>query len=181
MSSGQLHPLHKFVYCPCCGAGGFAESGLTSKRCSRCGFVYYSNPRAAVVAVLLDENNRLLVARRAKEPAKGTLDLPGGFTENGETAEEALSREVYEETGINVDEAKYLFSEPNLYPYSGIDIHTMDLFFEVRVNSSVCFKGQDDVSELMWLPLDELQISRFGLSSIRNGIVKLKILYEKQP
>lgn len=177
MSSGQLHPLNKFVYCPCCGARAFAENGLTSKRCNRCGFVYYSNPRAAVVAVLLDENNRLLVARRAKEPAKGTFDLPGGFTENGETAEEALAREVYEETGISVKSARYLFSEPNLYPYSGIDIHTMDLFFEVRVDSSVGFKGQDDVAELIWLPFDELQISRFGLLSIRNGLVRLKKLY----
>lgn len=180
MLPGKKHPLDKFVYCPCCGADTFVENNIASKRCEKCGFVYYSNPRAAVVAVILDEKRRLLVARRAKEPAKGTLDLPGGFTENEETAESALSREVYEETGITVRKMKYLFSEPNLYTYSGMDIHTMDLFFEVRVDSSVFFKGQDDVEELMWIPLDKLQISQFGLSSIRNGLGKLKELYEVQ-
>ena len=179
MLLGERHPLDKFIYCPCCGSDSFVENNIASKRCNRCGFVYYSNPRAAVVAVILDEHRRLLVARRAKEPAKGTLDLPGGFTENGETAELALSREVYEETGINVHQMKYLFSEPNLYPYSGIDIHTMDLFFEVNVDSSVFFKGQDDVAELMWIPFDELQISQFGLLSIRKGISKLIEMYGK--
>lgn len=167
------HPLEKFIYCPCCGSSQFVVNNASSKRCDSCGFVYYFNPRAAVVAVIRDEKGRLLVARRAKEPASGTLDLPGGFTECGETAEYSLSREVLEETGINIQSARYLFSQPNIYPYSGIDIHTMDLFFEVRVESTVVFKSQDDVAELFWIDINDIDINDFGLKSIREGIKRL--------
>ncbi len=173
----ELHPLHKFVYCPLCGSHAFVVNNASSKRCESCGFVYYSNPRAAVVAVIWDENRRLLVARRAKEPAKGTFDLPGGFTENGETAEISLSREVLEETGISIHSMKYLFTEPNIYPYSGIEVHTMDMFFEVQVESSVSFVGMDDVAELLWVPFDEIEVESFGLSSIRRGVARLIEMY----
>lgn len=173
------HPLSKFLYCPRCGSSRFVENNATSKRCEDCGFVYYSNPRAAVVAVIWDEKGRLLVARRGKEPAKGTLDLPGGFTENGETAEKALCREILEETGIDLHNAHYLFSEPNIYLYSGIEINTMDLFFEVHVDSSQPVCGHDDVAEVMWLPFEQLDPSLFGLSSIKKGLERLKAERQK--
>lgn len=167
------HPLQDFLFCPRCGSRCFEVNNVVSKCCLSCGFVYYCNPRAAVVAVILDEKGRILVARRAKEPAKGTLDLPGGFTECGETAEYALAREVLEETGIYVDSARYLFSEPNVYHYSGIDIHTMDLFFEVRVESDVPFKSDDDVAELFWVDFDRINTDDFGLNSIKKGLMRL--------
>ena len=170
---GMKHPLEKFVYCPCCGSKDFVVNNASSKSCEKCGFVYYFNPRAAVVAVIRDELGRLLVARRAKEPAMGTLDLPGGFTECYETAENSLSREVLEETGISIPSARYLFSQPNIYPYSGMDIHTMDLFFEVNVDSSIAFEGKDDVAELFWLAPEDINPEDFGLKSIRMGIEKL--------
>lgn len=167
------HPLEKFRFCPCCGSQEFVVNNASSKRCNACGFIYYFNPRAAVVAVIRDEKGRWLVARRGKEPAMGTLDLPGGFTECGETAEESLSREVLEETGISIHSTRYLFSQPNIYPYSGIDIHTMDLFFEVNVDSSVAFESKDDVAELFWVAPQDINPADFGLHSIRKGVERL--------
>ena len=73
------HPLAQFLYCPECGSSHFEVNNEKSKKCADCGFVYYFNPSAATVALILNEKNELLVCRRAKEPAKGTLDLPGGF------------------------------------------------------------------------------------------------------
>ena len=81
------------------------------------------------MALIRNAKGEILVARRGKEPAKGTLDLPGGFVDNYETGEEAVAREVMEETGLKVDEVKYLFSLPNIYPYSGIVVHTLDQFY----------------------------------------------------
>ena len=166
------HPLEKFKFCPICGAPHFIVNNDSSKRCEECDFIYYFNPRAAVVAVIRDEKGRLLVARRAHEPAKGTFDLPGGFTECGETAEESLSREVLEETGIHIHSARYLFSEPNIYTYSGFDVHTMDLFYEIVVDSSIDFCSNDDVASLQWIDMDCINHDDFGLNSIRRGIVK---------
>ena len=166
------HPLEKFRFCPICGAPRFVVNNGSSKRCESCGFIYYFNPRAAVVAVIRDEQGRLLVARRAHNPAIGTLDLPGGFTECYETAEESLSREVLEETGIHIHSARYLFSEPNIYTYSGFDVHTMDLFYEVVVDSSIAYSSNDDVAFLQWIAPANINPDEFGLDSIRRGIIR---------
>ena len=72
------HLLNLFSCCPKCGAKAFVEDTEKSKRCEDCGFVYFMNPSASTVAVIVDEMDRLMVVRRSKEPAKGTLDLPGG-------------------------------------------------------------------------------------------------------
>ena len=103
------HPLDIFRHCPVCGKEGFAINNVKSKRCEDCGFVLYFNAISATVAVIMNEKDEILVARRAKEPAKGTLDLPGGFADSMETAEEAVTREVLEESGLRVTETKYLF------------------------------------------------------------------------
>lgn len=126
--SERVHPLAKFSFCPVCGSKLWVVNNFKSKRCESCGFVYYGNPSAANVALILNEHDELLVVRRKKEPAKGTLDLPGGFTDMDETGEEGVIREVLEETGLHVTRADYLFSIPNLYRYSDMDIHTLDMF-----------------------------------------------------
>ena len=112
------------------------------------------------------------MARRAKDPAKGTLDLPGGFVDNNENAEQGMVREILEETGlkINFTDVEYLFSIPNVYHYSGMDIHTLDLFFRCHVGNEAIAKADDDAAELMWLPLREIYVERFGLRSIRQAV-----------
>ena len=69
------HPLSQFKYCPKCGSEHFNIHNEKSKQCTNCGFVYYFNPSSATVALILNKKNELLVCRRAKDPAKGTLDL----------------------------------------------------------------------------------------------------------
>ncbi len=165
------HPLEVFKYCPKCGCSEFEIHNALSRHCAHCGFTYYQNPRASTAAFILNGQGDLLVARRAKEPAKGTLDLPGGFVDNYENAEQGMVREIHEETGIIVEpnEVEYLFSIPNIYRYSGMDIHTLDLFFFCRVGD-VEVKAADDAAELTWLPLREVYVERFGLRSIREAV-----------
>lgn len=163
-----------FRHCPVCGKEGFAINNVKSKRCEGCGFVLYFNAISATVAVIMNEKDEILVARRAKEPAKGTLDLPGGFADSMETAEEAVAREVLEESGLRVTETKYLFSLPNKYLYSGFEEHTLDMFFLCRVESGDCPVANDDVEELAWMSLDDIRPELFGLQSIRRGIELLK-------
>lgn len=165
-----MHPLHLFKYCPKCGSPRFEEHNFKSKKCADCGFVYYFNSSAATVAFILNSSNELLVCRRAKEPAKGTLDLSGGFIDMFETAEEGVAREVKEETGLDVVRAEYLFSYPNTYLYSGFLVHTMDMFFLCRVENDSVLEAMDDVAETFWMPLDRVNPQEFGLDSVRKGV-----------
>ena len=166
------HPLHLFGYCPRCGSNRFAINDVKSKRCEDCGFVLYFNAIAATVALIMNKQGELLVARRSKEPAKGTLDLPGGFADSMETAEEGVAREVAEETGLKVTTTRYLFSLPNIYVYSGFEEHTLDLFFLCEVEDDTLPTANDDVEELMWIKLQDIDDSLFGLQSIRKGVKK---------
>jgi mutator protein MutT len=171
-----MHPFVKFKYCPKCGSPRFVENNFKSKKCEECGFVYYFNSSASTAAFLINKEGQLLVARRAKEPAKGTLDLPGGFVDMGETAEEAMKREILEETGLIVDDPQYLFSVPNTYNYSDFEVHTTDLFFLCRIDDAP-FHAADDVAELFFLNSEDIFPELFGLESIKKALV----LWENSP
>lgn len=167
-----MHPLDKFAFCPACGSRAFEINNVKSKKCRACGFIYYANPSSATAAFILNEQGQLLVARRAFEPAKDTLDLPGGFVDMDETGEEAMRREIAEETGLVVDRVDYLFSIPNLYLYSGMTIHTLDMFYEVRVAADAQPQAADDAASLQWMDLKEINPLDFGLLSIRQAVTK---------
>ena len=174
---GGLHPLHLFRFCPKCGSPRFVEHNDKSKHCEACGFTYYINPSAATVALIVNDRGEWLCVRRAKEPAKGTLDLPGGFSDLYETSEEGVIREVKEETGLDVTAVEFLFSIPNQYVYSGFTVHTMDMFYRCRVNSFEGARAADDAGELLWLRPEDIRPEDFGLLSIRKGIRQLLRLY----
>lgn len=167
------HPLSQFKYCPKCGSKNFIENNFKSKKCQDCQFTYYFNSCGASVALILNSEKQLLVATRASDPAKGTFDLPGGFIDMYETAEEGVCREVKEETGLDVDKAEYLFSIPNIYVYSGFEVHTIDLFFICHVGNTKILKADDDVEKLQFIALNELKPELFGLKSIKEGIKKI--------
>ena len=138
------HPLEVFRYCPKCGSNDFKIHNALSRHCANCGFTYYQNPRASTAAFIINGKGELLVARRGKEPAKGTLDLPGGFVDNNENAEQGMVREIQEETGLVISAD------------------------DVKEDAEV--KAADDAAELTWLPLRQVYVERFGLRSIREAV-----------
>lgn len=176
----MAHPLEKFKFCPVCGSANWNEHNFKSKQCSDCGFVYYANPSSATAAFIVREatmpngevRKELLTVRRAKEPAKGTLDLPGGFVDMDETAEEGMLREIAEETGLTVTSCRYLFSIPNLYMYSGMTIHTIDMFYLCTPVANAVAQASDDAESCQWIPLADVNPDDFGLRSIRQGVIR---------
>lgn len=166
------HPLERFRFCPSCGSPHFHVSSEKSRKCAACGFEYFMNPSAATAAFITDETGRVIVVRRSREPAKGTLDLPGGFNDIGETSEEGIVREVKEETGLTVSSLEFLFSLPNTYLYSGLRIPTIDMFYHCRVENPSEAVARDDAADAVWLSVNELKPEQFGLQSIRKAIEK---------
>lgn len=170
----KIHPLEQFKYCPKCGSPRFTINNMKSKICEVCHFIYYFNSCAATVALIVNEDGELLVSTRAHEPAKGTLDLPGGFVDMYETGEEAIIREVKEETNLDIIGVHYLYSIPNIYIYSGFEVHTLDLFYLCKVEDTSNIKAEDDVAKLEFIKIAKLDAEKFGLPSIREAIGKIK-------
>ncbi len=165
-----MHVLEKFRYCPVCGSSHFEIRSEKSKKCDNCGFEYFMNASAATAAFILNTKGELLVMHRRVEPAKGMLDLPGGFCDIGETAEEGIRREVKEETGLEISNAKFLFTLPNVYRYSGIDVHTLDHFYLCEAKNADNAKAMDDEADIEWMSLDDIKTEHFGLRSIRQAL-----------
>lgn len=169
-----MHLLEKFRYCPVCGSAQFVVNDFKSKRCGDCGFTYYFNAATSVIAIITNERGELLVARRAVEPEKGKLGLIGGFVDPGESCEEAILREIEEETGIRVEEPasqmQILFTIPNTYLYSGLLIHSTDCFFHIRIGSETLLRPDDDVAACWWMKIEELRLEELAFESAREGL-----------
>jgi ADP-ribose pyrophosphatase YjhB (NUDIX family) len=105
------------------------------------------------VAVLVEKDNCLLLAERAYEPAKGKWDIPGGFIEPGESAENAAVREILEETGLHIRLTKYLISIPDIYGEANRP--TINFCFIAQIECGT-ERPQSDVASLSWFPLDKL-------------------------
>lgn len=167
-----MHVLDKFQYCPICGSPHFEINNIKSKKCKDCGFSYYLNASSATVALIVNEKDELLVVRRKNAPGKDMLDMPGGFVDMDETGEEAMAREVKEETGLEATEVSYQFSYPNTYLYSGFLVHTLDMFFKVKVKDLSHIEAMDDAAAYYWIPFSEIDIDKFAFDSIKKGLTR---------
>lgn len=165
------HPHSVYKYCPKCGSNQFYPQKDNSLKCEDCNFRFYYNAASSVAAIIMDEEGRLLLTRRALDPFKGTLDLPGGFVGEDESSEDALRREVQEELGADVMEYRYIRSYPNRYLYDGVTVFTNDAAFVCTLKSYSNLKAADDVSSFVWLYPEEVKLEEIGISSIRR-IVK---------
>ena len=174
----EFHPSKVFKFCPFCGKTSFIWNGVNCLVCKDCNQNFYINMSAAVVAVIFNENCELLLTRRKSNPAKGLLDLPGGFVNIGETAENAAVREVKEELNINVSELKFIATFPNEYTFGGIQYFTEDIAFECKINDFSTISANDDISDYEFQALAQINIDDIGLNSIQNVIKFLKNIHK---
>jgi 8-oxo-dGTP diphosphatase len=115
------------------------------------------------VDAILQRGSKILLIRRKNEPFKGMLALPGGFVNQGETVEDAVKREVREETSLEVEPIDILgvYSNPNRDPRE----HTLSVVF-VAIILSGNEKAQDDASKLEWVELSNVQTAAFDHQQI---------------
>lgn len=149
-----------FPFCPKCGKS-FMKISARNTVCKSCGLDYYVNPRSCNAIIIVDDKKRILLVKRAMDPAKGLWDLPGGFMDIGETAEGSVVREAKEELGVDVDELKYLFSGYDRYEYKGLNYHTLGFVFTARIVAGDV-KPLDDVAEIQYFSEDEIPWDRLA-------------------
>jgi NAD+ diphosphatase len=156
-----------FKYCPKCGSAALRLVGGKLLRCGACGFELYLNAAAAVAALIADARGRLLITVRGKEPGKGLWDLPGGFVDPGESAEQALRREVREEVGLDVTAMQYFGSHPNTYDYMGVRYSTMDIGFLCEAHDpSRAAPRESAIEAVLFVPPQDVDPGRFAFGSL---------------
>jgi len=113
----------------------------------------YRNPKLTVDGVVI-RNGKILLIRRKNEPFKGRWALPGGFVEYGETVEEAVMREVAEETGLatEIDGIAGVYSDPGRDPRG----HTISIAYLLSPKDDSEPEGGDDAAEAKFFDVNEL-------------------------
>lgn len=159
-----------YRYCPACGQPRASFEPLRPFRCDRCSHASFFGPVSAVGAVVTNSQGQVLLLRRANDPGKGMLGMPGGFVDQGETAEVALKREVFEEIGLTVKSFEYLTSEPNAYIYRGITLPVLDLFYIVEVEDGQIELIDGEITSWIWTELTDDVLDQMAFISNRRAL-----------
>ncbi|MEH0156764.1 NUDIX domain-containing protein [Limibacter armeniacum] len=167
-----MHPKHHFKYCPSCSKPTIFFQNYGAFECEECHFQLFINASAAVAAFILNEEGELLMAKRKHDPQAGTLDLPGGFVEVMEPAEDAVKREIMEELNLEVTHLEYFGSFPNEYLYKGMTYHTLDLAFVCKVKTFEGMQVNDDVADAIFIRPEKIDLNDIGLDSIRRMVLQ---------
>jgi ADP-ribose pyrophosphatase YjhB (NUDIX family) len=145
--------LAEWSFCPRCGADVEPEDGKVE--CQRCGFLAYASSKPTATALVVDDEGRILLARRAHEPDGGLWDLPGGFVDEGEEPLDALRRELREEAGIEIEPGEFFGILVDRYGDADDAESTLNLYWKARKTAGE-LRPDDDVAELRWFAPDEL-------------------------
>ena len=141
------HARHRF--CANCGAPTKLAKGGWQRNCENCGAQHF--PRTDPVTIMLVENEgRLLLGRQPRFPPRSFSAL-AGFVEPGETIEEAVAREVFEEAGLKVRDVEYIATQPWPFP-SQLMIGCYSQTDETEITLDV-----EELEEARWFTRDEVE------------------------
>jgi NAD+ diphosphatase len=172
MHISETHPSKILKFCPVCGSNKFHFDGEKAFNCSDCNFRYYINEAASTAGIIVNPKGEIILTKRKFEPRSGYFDLPGGFVDLGERAEDCMIREINEELGLKVDKITFLASFPNEYLFRGISYYTCDLAFVCEVSDFTNLKPADDVAEAVFVSPKQINFDTISFPSIVSILKK---------
>ncbi|WP_368564143.1 NAD(+) diphosphatase [Pseudoxanthomonas sp. UTMC 1351] len=151
MARALLHWHSRTRYCSVCGGDiGFFRAGYLG-RCARCGVEHYPRTDPAVI-VAVSDGERLLLGRQASWPAR-RYSVLAGFVEPGETLEQTVAREVFEEAHVRVRHSRYLAAQP--WPFPG----SLMLGFTAEAEPDVP-QVDGELEDARWFTVEEIGAAR---------------------
>jgi NAD+ diphosphatase len=153
---GLAHWHARHGFCGVCGAATVSEKGGHQRRCSNgaCNAVHFPRTDPAVIMLIHDGADRCVLGRQAAWPP-GMHSTLAGFVEPGESLEEAVAREVWEEVGLKipVEDVRYHSSQPWPFPSS------IMLGFRARADFTGLKLAPDEIESARWYSRAELKNS----------------------
>ncbi len=139
------------LYCGICGSAAYPEAGGNSRRCSNtdCGRAIFPRTDPAII-VLVSDGERCLLGRQENWP-EGRYSTIAGFVEPGESLEDSVRREVFEETNVRVGSVRYHSSQPWPFPSS------LMLGFVAEAASTEIRLNDGELEDARWFTRDELR------------------------
>jgi NAD+ diphosphatase len=150
------HRRHRF--CANCGSPTEVIDGGHERRCPACDAHHFPRTDPVVIVRVVDDRDRLLLGRQATWP-KGRFSVLAGFVEPGETLEDAVRREVGEESGVVVDDVAYVASQPWPFPSS------LMIGFNA-VGRGDPRPGDGELEEVRWFERDEVEAAAAGRGDV---------------
>jgi len=139
---------HRF--CGACGTPtGFADSDLAIV-CPACGMMFYPQIAPAVITMITRNDGKEVLLAHNKRFSTPSFSLIAGFVEAGESLEQAVAREIREETGITVKNIRYIRSQPWPFPNS------LMLGFQAEYDSGNAFPQDGELDQMGWFSRDNL-------------------------
>jgi NAD+ diphosphatase len=152
---------HRF--CGACATPTRPVAGERALACPRCGLVNFPRLAPAII-VAVERGDEILLGRGPAFPP-GIYSVIAGFVEPGESVEDAVRREVREETGVEVEDVRYFASQPWPYP------HSLMLGFQARWRSGALHVDPKELEDAAWFHRDAMPTLFPGNVSIAQWLI----------
>ena len=159
-AKGMVEWRRRHRHCGGCGALNRPVEGGFVMRCTHCGTRSFPRIDPAII-VLTTHEDQCLLGRQVSWP-EGRFSTIAGFVEPGESLEDAVRREVWEETNIDVSETRYLASQPWPFPTAiMLGFHAVASSTDIRLNDG-------ELAEAHWFSRDDIAAGRIALPPVQS-------------
>lgn len=170
----QIHDWNmNFKFCGRCGAATQKNKNEHARVCPECGLTSYPRISPAIITAVV-KDNQILLARGVNFPNKKMFSVLAGFVEPGETLEDCVTREIFEEVGIKISHIRYFSSQPWPFPDS-----LMIGFTAAYVSGEISI-DRDEILEAGWFTADTLPVIP-GKQTLAGQLIEWFVRSQKQP